>query len=56
MRSRLLFAALLIFGGAPVPPSAGERHARRYRRIVGPQNGDIEMAEEIWAFFKDKRR
>lgn len=43
-------------GGGHAAPSAGERHARPYQRIVGPQNGDIEMAEQIWAFFKDKRR
>lgn len=43
-------------GGGHAGPSTSERIGRFYRRIVGPQNGDIEMAEEIWAFFKDKRR
>lgn len=43
-------------GGGHVAPSISERQARAYQRTVGPQNGDIEMAEEIWSFFKDKRR
>ena len=43
-------------GGGHAAPSVSERYARPYRRIVGPQNGDIESAEEMWAFFKDKRR
>jgi polyhydroxybutyrate depolymerase len=43
-------------GGGHTEPSLSEQYARLYRRIVGPQNYDIEMAEEIWAFFKGKRR
>lgn len=52
-------AAVALFevrGGGHAAPSASERYARPYRRLVGPQNGDIESAEEMWAFFKDKRR
>lgn len=40
-----------IDGGGHTEPSRNEHYARFYKRIVGAQNGDIEMAEEIWKFF-----
>ena len=47
---------ITIEGGGHVEPSESQRIARFYARIVGPQNGDLEAAEEAWAFFKDKVR
>ena len=38
-----------------VEPSGSQRIGRIYAAIVGPQNGDVEAAEEAWAFFKNKR-
>jgi hypothetical protein len=26
-----------------------------YRMVLGPQNGDVEIAEEAWSFFRDKQ-
>jgi polyhydroxybutyrate depolymerase len=43
-------------GGGHTEPSVREQYRWLYRRIVGPQNHDIEMAEEVWAFFRDKHR
>ncbi|MGH8548154.1 MAG: alpha/beta hydrolase family esterase [Methylococcales bacterium] len=43
-------------GGGHTEPSPNERYGFLYQLIVGNQNQDIEMAEEIWAFFKGKRR
>jgi len=42
--------------GGHTEPSLQEHYRRLYKRIVGPQNRDIEMADEVWQFFKDKRR
>ncbi len=44
-----------IDGGGHVEPSASQRVRRLYERVVGYQNHDFEIAEEAWAFFKDKR-
>jgi polyhydroxybutyrate depolymerase len=55
-RSGTVVVLFEVRGGGHTEPSLREHYARLYRRIVGPQNYDIEMAEEIWAFFKDKRR
>lgn len=44
-----------IDGGGHVEPSASQRVRRLYERVVGYQNHDFEIAEEGWAFFKDKR-
>jgi len=41
-----------VIGGGHTEPSIQERYSRIYKRIVGEQNGDIEMAEEIWSFFE----
>jgi polyhydroxybutyrate depolymerase len=43
-------------GGGHTEPSLTEHNRRLYKRIVGPQNRDIEMAEEVWSFFKNRRR
>lgn len=45
-----------IRGGGHTEPSIRERYSRMYKWIVGQQNGDIEMANEIWAFFRDKHK
>ena len=42
--------------GGHTEPSREEKYSWLYRRIVGRQNYDIEMAEEVWAFFQNKRR
>ncbi len=41
-----------IEGGGHLEPSAAERYPRFIHALLGKQNGDIEMAEEAWAFFK----
>jgi len=46
---------LRVDGGGHVEPSISQRFRRIYTLIVGPQNGDVEIAEEAWAFFRDKR-
>jgi polyhydroxybutyrate depolymerase len=43
-------------GGGHTEPSLSEHYSRLWLLLVGPQNRDIEMAEEVWAFFKNKRR
>lgn len=43
-------------GGGHTEPSQREQYGRLYRRIVGPQNHDVEMADEVWAFFKTRQR
>lgn len=40
--------------GGHTEPSILERYSNIFKLIVGEQNGDIEMADEIWDFFKDK--
>jgi polyhydroxybutyrate depolymerase len=40
-----------IEGGGHLEPSRTQRYPRWLTRILGRQNGDIEMAEEVWAFF-----
>lgn len=46
---------LRIDGGGHIEPSITQRARRAYTAIVGAQNGDVEVAEEAWNFFKDKR-
>ena len=43
-------------GGGHTEPSLEERYGSLYLAIVGTQNGDIEMTEEIWAFFRTKSK
>jgi len=38
-------------GGGHTEPSITERYSSIFKLIVGSQNGDIETAEEVWAFF-----
>lgn len=45
-----------IMNGGHTEPSIAERYGRIYKLVVGNQNGDIEMANEVWEFlmqFKD---
>ena len=42
--------------GGHTEPSREENYGWLYRRIVGKQNHDIEMADEVWQFFKNKFR
>jgi polyhydroxybutyrate depolymerase len=42
--------------GGHIEPSKAERYSSLFLLAVGKQNGDIEMANEIWNFFKDKMR
>lgn len=43
-------------GGGHIEPSRRERYYFLWTAFAGTQNGDIESAEEIWAFFKEKVR
>lgn len=42
--------------GGHTEPSKVERYSSLFLLVVGKQNGDIEMANEIWNFFKDKTK
>ena len=46
---------LKIAGGGHVEPSIAKRVHPAYAAVLGAQNGDVEIAEEAWTFFKDKR-
>jgi polyhydroxybutyrate depolymerase len=41
--------------GGHAEPSALKRYPAFINRLVGPQNGDFEVAEAAWDFFRDKR-
>jgi polyhydroxybutyrate depolymerase len=41
--------------GGHTEPSVSQHHSWLLSKVLGPQNADIEIAEEAWAFFKDKR-
>jgi polyhydroxybutyrate depolymerase len=43
-------------GGGHTEPSIKERYSGPFELAVGSQNGDIEMADEVWQFFKDKQK
>lgn len=45
-----------IVGGGHTEPSKNEEYSQIYLNFAGEQNHDIEMAEEIWNFFKDKSK
>jgi len=45
-----------IINGGHTEPSLAEQYGKLWKKIVGNQNKDFEMAEEIWAFFKDKSK
>lgn len=53
--TKLQVELLRIEGGGHVEPSIEQRFQRLYTAVVGKQNGDLEVAEEAFAFFKDKR-
>ncbi|MGA1434720.1 MAG: alpha/beta hydrolase family esterase [Candidatus Kapaibacteriota bacterium] len=42
--------------GGHIEPSKRERYSFLWTSFVGAQNEDIESAEEIWSFFKEKIR
>jgi len=44
-----------IDNGGHTEPSERKRYPWLLTRIIGEQNADFEVAEEAWAFFKDKR-
>ncbi|MBX2862396.1 MAG: hypothetical protein KTR27_02490 [Leptolyngbyaceae cyanobacterium MAG.088] len=43
-----------IRGGGHTEPSISQPYSRLFLAIVGAQNQDIEMADEVWKFFQDK--
>jgi poly(3-hydroxybutyrate) depolymerase len=43
-----------INNGGHTAPSIDQQYNSIYLNLVGNQNHDIEMAEEIWAFFEGK--
>lgn len=47
-------AVIQIRGGGHTEPSVEQRYSRPFLAIVGKQNQDIEMANEVWNFFQDK--
>ena len=47
-------ALVRILGGGHTEPSIQQPYSRLFLGIVGAQNQDIEMADEIWNFFRGK--
>ena len=45
-----------ISNGGHTEPSLSERYSNLYLALVGNQNADIEMANEVWDFFKTKSK
>lgn len=45
-----------IDNGGHTEPSITERYRNLFLLVVGNQNADLEMATEIWGFFKDKSK
>lgn len=45
-----------VTNGGHTEPSVAERYSALFLLAVGKQNGDIEMANEIWNFFKNKTK
>lgn len=43
-----------VVGGGHSEPSIQERYGNLFIAIFGNQNGDIEMAQEVWSFFENK--
>jgi len=43
-----------VVGGGHTEPSIEERYGDFFKLVVKEQNGDIEMAAEVWNFFKTK--
>lgn len=45
-----------VINGGHAEPSETERYGNLFLAIVGNQNGDFEMANEIWNFFRNKSK
>jgi len=43
-------------GGGHTEPSLSVKYSQLYLDIVGEQNHDLEMADEVWSFFEDKSK
>lgn len=43
-------------GGGHTEPSIDHLHRQRKLRFVGPQNHDVEYADELWSFLRTKTR
>lgn len=54
--SALEVRLLKIDGGGHAEPSRKKRYPGMFNRFPGRQNADLEIAEEAWSFFKEKRR
>lgn len=52
----LQLVLLKIVGGGHAEPSRKKRYPGMFSRFPGRQSTEVEIAEEAWAFFKDKRR
>ncbi len=46
---------ITVVDGGHTEPSIRRRMQDLYTAVLGAQNGDVEIAEEAWSFFKDKR-
>jgi polyhydroxybutyrate depolymerase len=53
--ARLQVEFIRVEHGGHAEPSSAYRMPRVYTMLVGKQNGDFEVADEAWQFFKDKR-
>lgn len=49
-------ALFKVINGGHTEPSIAERYSSFFLLAVGKQNGDIEMANEIWSFLKNKSK
>ncbi|KQV45890.1 hypothetical protein ASE26_02755 [Duganella sp. Root198D2] len=54
--SALQIVLLKIAGGGHAEPSRKKRYPGMFSLFPGQQNAAVEISEEAWAFFKDKRR
>ena len=54
-RHKLQVELLKIDNGGHAEPSLTRRFGWLFSKLLGAQNGDVEVAEEAWQFFKDKR-
>ena len=43
-------------GGGHIEPSIREQYSGPFENVIGAQNSDIEMADEMWGFFKEKQK
>ena len=47
---------LTMDGAGHAEPSIAEEYPSSIEAIVGRQNHDVEMAERVWSFFRDKSK